>query len=245
MNNVGSSTDSDRIDEVYNISININSNRNTIINNSRISDSENRNIKNSDCENNNADIIDLNYKKEWNNGAICGSLYTEIVPGARTNNQGLNQEIMAFSFSGIGPASFIHKNPWFLWNMMVRISVTELGERGYSTKLVAFRQATFLLVHLAKCNSVIWKLRTGEALGEVVTRNIFSNNMHIRGPILKHSVKSPNRDNSRRETPEIRCTHMICTVFPGPLRVDGKGIAYIRSSSKKREILEYKRTLKK
>ena len=49
MNNIELSSDSDSSNEVYNI-ININ-NRNNIINNSRNSDSENRNINISDNEN--------------------------------------------------------------------------------------------------------------------------------------------------------------------------------------------------
>jgi hypothetical protein len=49
MNNIELSSDSDRSNEVYNIN-NID-NRNNIVNNSRISDSENRNINISDSEN--------------------------------------------------------------------------------------------------------------------------------------------------------------------------------------------------
>jgi len=50
MNNIESSTDSDRSNEVYNI--NNNNNRNIFVNNSSISVNKNRNINSSDSKNN-------------------------------------------------------------------------------------------------------------------------------------------------------------------------------------------------
>ncbi|KAG4089081.1 hypothetical protein H8356DRAFT_1432309 [Neocallimastix lanati (nom. inval.)] len=123
MNNIELSSDSDSSNEVYNI-INIIYNRNDIVNNSRNSDIENRIISISNSENYNtvtsnlvnssigenrgnlsnflnnedADIINLNYKKEWNilfkNQIISGdysktpfllrsvAIFTEIMPRA-------------------------------------------------------------------------------------------------------------------------------------------------------------------
>ncbi|KAG4102570.1 hypothetical protein H8356DRAFT_1324470 [Neocallimastix lanati (nom. inval.)] len=108
MNNIELSSDSDSSNEVYNIN-----NINNIVNNSRNSDIENRNINISDMNRSigenrgnlkDADIIDLNYKKEWNilfkNQIISGdysktpflvrsaALFSEIMPRASTR-QGL------------------------------------------------------------------------------------------------------------------------------------------------------------
>jgi hypothetical protein len=58
MSNVESSTDSNSINEVYNIYIN--NNKNNIVNNGRISESENRNINISDSENNSIATTNIN-----------------------------------------------------------------------------------------------------------------------------------------------------------------------------------------
>ncbi|KAG4098638.1 hypothetical protein H8356DRAFT_1327528 [Neocallimastix lanati (nom. inval.)] len=89
MNNIESSTDSDRSNKVYNI--NNNNNRNNIVNNGSISDSENGNINNSDSKNNsNVTINVVNSSNGENRVNQCNLLNNEciIMHRATQTNQG-------------------------------------------------------------------------------------------------------------------------------------------------------------
>jgi len=78
MNNIESSTDSDRSNKVYNI--NNNNNRNNIVNNGSISDSENGNINNSDSKNNSIVTINVvNSSNGENRVNQCNLLNNECV----------------------------------------------------------------------------------------------------------------------------------------------------------------------